>query len=137
MGSKNDKKISAINCVFSDMSENKKNERLNLRIKPTQADLNDREKQCELGKKIFESGEPITEEELIKMGYFVRQQYIVEKRRQEASIVAYNSGRDWYLTGKEIEMATKIYQSNKDFLRGYKDALNEEINNQSKGSIRK
>ena len=60
-----------------------------------------------------------------------------EKRRQEASIVAYNAGVEWYRTGKEIEMATKLYQSNKDFLRGYKDALNEEINSQTKDSVRK
>ena len=134
---KKKERVSSINLVDCDMSEAIRKKQFKSTIRPKQVDLDNRLKQCELGKKIFESGEPITEDELLKMGYFVRQQYIVEKRRQEASIVAYNAGVEWYRTGKEIEMATKLYQSNKDFLRGYKDALNEEINSQTKDSVRK
>lgn len=137
MSFKKKERVSSINLVDYDMNEAIRKKQFDSRIRPKQVDLDNRLKQCKLGKKIFESGESITEDELLKMGYFVRQQYIVEKRKQEASIVAYNAGVEWYHTGKEIEMATKIYQSNKDFLRGYKDALNEEINSQTKGSIRK
>ena len=61
--------------------------------------------------------------ELKAKGYYVKQQYLIEKRRSDAAKMAYQAGIDHFTNGKAISEASEIYQKNVDFLRGYKEAL--------------
>lgn len=103
--------------------------------KPSYEDRQNESEQKRLGKELFDSGKVISDEELRDMGYYVKNQYLFEKRRYESSLIAYNAGKNFFLNGKNLEELTGIYKDNADFLRGYRDALNEDYSNK-KGNTR-
>lgn len=90
---------------------------------PSYEDSRHQMEQREEGTRLFNSGVEISLEELKAKGYYVKQQYLIEKRRSDAAKMAYQAGIDHFMKGKDISEATEIYQKNTDFLRGYKEAL--------------
>lgn len=90
---------------------------------PSYEDSRHQMEQREEGTRLFNSGVEISLDELKAKGYYVKQQYLIEKRRSEAAKMAYQAGIDHFMKGKDISEATEIYQKNTDFLRGYKEAL--------------
>ena len=90
---------------------------------PSYEDSRHQMEQREEGTRLFNSGVEISLEELKDKGYYVKQQYLIEKRRSDAAKMAYQAGIDHFMKGKDISEATEIYQKNTDFLRGYKEAL--------------
>ena len=90
---------------------------------PSYEDRRHQAEQREEGIKLFNSGVELSLDELKATGYYVKQQYLIEKRRSDAAKMAYQAGIDHFTNGKAISEASEIYQKNVDFLRGYKEAL--------------
>lgn len=124
-----------VSVVSGEMTHNKKMRERTSRDKPNYQDRQDESKQKKLGKELFDSGKILSDEELREMGFYVKYQYNFEKRKSEASLVAYEAGRNFFLMGKDLEEITGIYKDNADFLRGYKDALSENFSDK-KGNTR-
>ena len=90
---------------------------------PSYEDSRHQMEQREEGTRLFNSGVEISLEELKAKGYYVKQQYLIEKRRSDAAKMAYQAGIDHFMKGKAINEAVEMYQKNVDFLIGYKEAL--------------
>ncbi len=89
---------------------------------PSQKDIDERLAQVEEGVRLFNSGLEYSQEELRAKGFYVLQQYLIEKRRHDATIVSYNLGKNAFYEQKNIETFNDILRNNPDFLRGYYEA---------------
>lgn len=118
----NAKRISLIDADVQ-VLQKKQMEKYQSMEHPSYEDRRHQAEQREEGIKLFNSGMELSLDELKAKGYYVKQQYLIEKRRSDAAKMAYQAGIDHFTNGKAISEANEIYQKNVDFLRGYKEAL--------------
>ena len=118
----NAKRISLIDA-YVQVLQKKQMEKYQSMEHPSYEDCRHQAEQREEGTKLFNSGVELSLDELKAKGYYVKQQYLIEKRRSDAAKMAYQAGIDHFTNGKAISEASEIYQKNVDFLRGYKEAL--------------
>lgn len=118
----NAKRISLIDADVHALQQ-KQMEKYQSMEHPSYEDNRHQMEQREEGTRLFNSGVEISLDELKAKGYYVKQQYLIEKRRSDAAKIAYQEGINHFMNGKAINEATEMYQKNVDFLRGYKEAL--------------